>query len=89
MDSAVVEPTQACQEAERKLQDYVDRCLTSVEITRIEEHLAVCERCANCYRFETQVRTYVREACAAEPCPETLKLRLRSLCVECDADDRS
>ena len=86
MSTALVEPTHACREAERRLQEYVDRSLTAAEIARIEEHLAICERCANCYRFETEVRTYVREACAAEPCPETLKLRLRSLCLECGSD---
>jgi anti-sigma factor (TIGR02949 family) len=86
MSSALVEPTQACREAERRLQEYVDRQLTDDEIDRIEQHLAVCERCTNCYRFETEVRLYVREACVTEPCPETLKLRLRSLCVGCDTD---
>ena len=79
MNSALVEPTSACREAERRLQEYVDRQLTAGEIARIEEHLAVCERCANCYRFETEVREHVKRLCD-EPCPETLKVRLRNLC---------
>ena len=84
METTLVEPKAACREAEQRLQDYVDRQLTEADIGAIEEHLAVCEHCAACYRFEVEVRSYVRQACAAEPCPETLKLRLRSLCVDCD-----
>jgi len=86
MSTSLAEPTSACREAERRLQEYVDRQLTAVEIARIEQHLAACEHCSNCYRFETEVRVYVREALAAEPCPETLKVRLRSLCSECGTD---
>ncbi len=86
MSTSLVEPQLACREAERRLQEYVDRQLTGAEIRAIEEHLAVCERCADCYRFEAEVRTYVKRACAAEPCPETLKVRLRTLCREGTCD---
>lgn len=86
--SAVDHPAldRSCLEAERRLQEYVDRVLTAAEIAEIEAHLAVCERCARCYRFESEVRTLVRLAATEECCPETLKLRLRNLCAECDCD---
>src|SRR3712207_7078071 len=64
--SSLAEPQLACREAERRLQEYVDRQLTTTEIRAIEEHLAVCARCADCYRFEVEVRTYVKQACVAE-----------------------
>ena len=73
---------QACVEAERRLQEYVDRQLTQAEILTIEAHLASCPRCANCYRFETEMRVHLKKVCS-EPCPEPLKVRLRSLCYEC------
>jgi len=85
--SAPIAPTpQAhCAEAERRLQEYVDRALTATEIRAIEAHLADCDRCARCYRLETEMRAQVRRVCS-EPCPESLKVRLRSLCVECDCE---
>jgi anti-sigma factor (TIGR02949 family) len=84
MSVSLSEPKKACLEAERRLQAYVDRQLTVAEIEDIELHLASCERCADCYRFEQHVWEHVRRLCVAEPCPEHLKLRLRSLCSGCD-----
>jgi anti-sigma factor (TIGR02949 family) len=75
-----------CAEAELKLQAYVDRALTEAEVRAIEEHLATCGYCARCYRLETEMRATVRRLCS-EPCPESLKVRLRNLCAECDCSD--
>jgi anti-sigma factor (TIGR02949 family) len=78
-------PEAQCAEAERRLQEYVDRVLTATEIRAIESHLAVCDSCARCYRLETEMRAQVRRVCS-EPCPEAVKVRLRSLCTECDCE---
>ena len=78
-------PKVACAEAEERLQAYVDRALTAVEVVAIEAHLAVCAPCARCYRLETQMRESMRRA-GDEPCPEALKVRLRNLCAECDCE---
>jgi anti-sigma factor (TIGR02949 family) len=75
----------ACREAEERLQAYVDRALTAVEVEAIEAHLAVCPPCARCYRLETHMRESMRRA-GDEPCPEALKVRLRNLCAECDCE---
>ena len=75
----------SCREAEMRLQAYVDRTLTPTEVAAIEQHLRACERCARCYRLEDEVRATVRRLCE-EPCPESLKVRLRNLCADCDCD---
>jgi anti-sigma factor (TIGR02949 family) len=75
----------ACHEAEERLQAYVDRALTAAEVVAIEAHLAVCEPCARCYRLETHMRATMR-LIGDEPCPESLKVRLRNLCAECDCE---
>jgi anti-sigma factor (TIGR02949 family) len=75
-----------CVEAERRLQEYVDRALTPDEIVVIEAHLATCTYCARCYQFESGIRAQLKKACD-EPCPESLKTRLRNICAECDCDD--
>jgi len=75
----------ACAEAEQFLQAYADRVLTIDEIHAVERHLAVCPHCARCYQFETEVRAQLKRVCD-EPCPESLKVRLRNLCAECDCE---
>ena len=75
-----------CVEAEKRLQAYVDRQLTAAEVVLIEAHLETCDRCARCYQLETVVWERVKLACN-EPCPETLKKRLRNLCAECGCED--
>jgi anti-sigma factor (TIGR02949 family) len=75
-----------CADAETRLQSYVDRVLTPTEVGEIEAHLAACPSCARCYQLEQDIRAQLKAACS-EPCPESLKMRLRNLCAECDCDD--
>jgi anti-sigma factor (TIGR02949 family) len=44
-----------CEEAFRKLNDYLDRRLTPEETRIIEEHLEICAWCAREFAFETSV----------------------------------
>jgi anti-sigma factor (TIGR02949 family) len=75
----------ACATAEARLQYYVDRQLTATEVAEVEAHLAVCPSCARCYRLESEIRASLKRLCS-EPCPESLKVRLRNLCAECDCE---
>jgi anti-sigma factor (TIGR02949 family) len=49
-----------CEDAFRRLDDYVDRALGEEERVKVEAHLAVCEACASEYRFENSVIREVR-----------------------------
>jgi anti-sigma factor (TIGR02949 family) len=49
-----------CEEVFRRFDDYLDRELTPEEIQLVEEHMAICERCAREYRFEESVLRNVR-----------------------------
>lgn len=51
-------PPYACEDALRRLDDYLDRQLPADEARRVEAHLAVCAACASKYRFE---RRFVAE----------------------------
>ena len=44
-----------CEEAFRRLNDYLDRRLTPEEARILEEHLAICAWCAREFNFETSV----------------------------------
>jgi anti-sigma factor RsiW len=67
-----------CIECEQMMQPYLDRVLSEPERREAEEHLAECEWCSARYRFETELRQYVRITYAETMRPE-LKAKLAAL----------
>jgi anti-sigma factor (TIGR02949 family) len=67
-----------CADCEQLLQPYLDRDLNEAERVEAEEHLAVCDPCRRRYRFEAELRRFVRLA-AAEPMTADLRARLLSI----------
>jgi anti-sigma factor (TIGR02949 family) len=61
-----------CKEAFRRLDDYLDRELAADELTRVKDHLAVCEVCAREFRFDDAVLKGVRESVARIQAPPGL-----------------
>jgi anti-sigma factor (TIGR02949 family) len=74
--------TDPCKGAEHQLQPYLDRVLTSEELTRLEQHLACCAYCNERYTFEAHLRDTVRRCCASTPVPDDLVERLRLRLVQ-------
>jgi len=68
-------PCDACEEL---LQGYLDRELTDSEVGQAESHLDACDYCRRRYRFEDDLRTYVRTT-AAERMPSGLMDKLTQL----------
>ena len=60
------------------MQPYMDRVLTDAERGEAEAHLDECAYCRKRYRFEVELRRYVRRA-VVEPMPVELKARLAAL----------
>jgi len=67
-----------CDKCEELMQPYLDRVLTDAEMFEAEEHLERCSWCAKRYRFEEELRQYVRVA-VSEPMPIDLKQKLLAL----------
>jgi anti-sigma factor RsiW len=67
-----------CEHCERMMQPYLDRMLSVAEQAAAEAHLAGCNWCAKRYRFEIELRQYVRVA-VSEPMPPELKQKLAAL----------
>jgi anti-sigma factor (TIGR02949 family) len=67
-----------CAKCEEVLQPFLDRELTEAERQEAEAHLDECSYCRKRYRFEVELRRYVRRA-VAEPMPPELKARLAKL----------
>jgi len=67
-----------CEKCEEVMQPYLDRVLDDSERAEAEAHLAGCGYCRKRYRFEENLRQFVRRACSEEMPPE-LKQKLAAL----------
>jgi anti-sigma factor (TIGR02949 family) len=67
-----------CEKCEELLQPWLDRELNDVERAEAEVHLNGCAYCRRRYRFEAELRRFVRQA-ADEPMPIELRERLAAL----------
>jgi predicted anti-sigma-YlaC factor YlaD len=67
-----------CEDCEQWMQPYMDRVLTEAERVEAEAHLDECAYCRKRYRFEVDLRQFVRQA-VVEPMPAELKRKLADL----------
>jgi anti-sigma factor (TIGR02949 family) len=68
-----------CAHCEEVMQPFMDRVLTDTERAEAEAHLDECSYCRKRYRFEENLRVFVRQAVASEPMPVELKRKLAEL----------
>jgi anti-sigma factor (TIGR02949 family) len=67
-----------CEQCEEQLQPYLDRELSDAERAEAEKHLDGCSYCRKRYRFEAELRRFVRQAVVEEMTPD-LKAKLAAL----------
>jgi anti-sigma factor (TIGR02949 family) len=67
-----------CAKCEEMLQPYLDRELSDSERAVAEKHLDGCSYCRKRYRFEVELRRFVRQA-VVEEMPPDLKAKLSAL----------
>ena len=65
-----------CEEAFRRLDDYLDRELGPDERRQVEEHLRICEVCTSEFVFEASVLTGVRRKLRSLSAPSDLLGRI-------------
>lgn len=68
-----------CEEAFRKLDDFLDRRLDVRGRQLVEEHLAICDGCAAEFGFEASVLENVRRKMREGSAPPDLLDRIRTL----------
>jgi anti-sigma factor (TIGR02949 family) len=72
----------SCENALRRLDEYVDRALSPDELRQVEAHLAECLRCAEEFRFEASLIHGIRARLQRLAIPPSLlrsiTLRLRA-----------
>jgi len=67
-----------CDHYEEVMQPFLDRSLSVEEQVSVETHLESCPWCSPRFRFEQELRGYVRVACSEEMSP-SLKAKLAAL----------
>jgi anti-sigma factor (TIGR02949 family) len=65
-----------CEEAFRRLDDYLDRELSLDEMRQVDEHLRTCEVCTSEFVFEASVLTEVRRKLRSLSAPPDLLARI-------------
>jgi anti-sigma factor (TIGR02949 family) len=65
-----------CEEAFRRLDDFLDRRLAHTEMHLIEEHLEICAACAREFAFEASVLNGVRQKLRQLSVPPDLQARI-------------
>lgn len=72
----------SCKDAFRRLDDYLDRELTEVEIRLVREHLETCATCASEFTFEASVIACVRRKVQRIAMPSDLMKRISAKLTE-------
>jgi Putative zinc-finger len=67
-----------CDKCEEMMQPYMDKVLSDDELAEAQAHLDGCTYCRKRYRFEVELRQFVRTAVVEEMTPE-LKQKLAEL----------
>ena len=67
-----------CKETVAKLQTYLDRELTEIEMVEVRYHLDACPPCENFFRFEAHLKRLVWTCHASEKAPSDLLDRISS-----------
>ncbi len=67
-----------CIDCETMMQPYMDGMLTAEEVIEAKEHLEACPPCDRRYKFEEQLRHFVRVA-TDEPMSDSFREKLSDL----------
>ena len=68
-----------CKEALARLDDYVDRELSPLDLKLVDRHLKICHECARKFAFESGLQEGLRQKLARLDVPEDLLTNIRSL----------
>jgi anti-sigma factor (TIGR02949 family) len=66
----------SCEEAFRRIDEYLDRELAAFEVARVRTHLETCGACAGEFAFEQQVLRSVKEKLRRVALPAELRERI-------------
>ncbi len=65
-----------CSATLLRLYEYLDGEMTTTDTARIKAHLDECGPCMQQHDRETALKALIRRACACEPAPTELRMRI-------------
>ena len=68
-----------CEQAVKRLTDYLSHELSEGEQAGVERHLSVCRGCLEMFSFEEQLLEVVRARASEGGAPDTLRRRILAL----------
>jgi anti-sigma factor (TIGR02949 family) len=73
-----------CEEAVRRLWEYLDGTLDEADREAVDEHLSFCRRCCGEAEFAKELRTFLRSSADVE-LPEDVRARLTATLDELES----
>jgi len=77
-----------CEEVFRRLNDYLDRELSTAEMTMVKEHLDTCAQCASEYAFEDGVLRELKDKLRRIDLPQSLVDKVAAILTDAQRRDR-
>ena len=71
-----------CEQTIQRLNGYIDRELSDVEVRRVKEHLDDCPPCEQVFEFQAGMKRLVRRECCTDEAPVRLREWVRKLATE-------
>jgi len=71
-----------CDEALRRLEDYLDGELSDEDLRKVQDHLDTCAPCTSQFRFEASVLQGIRQRLQRTDLPPDLLTRIRRMLDE-------
>ena len=65
-----------CKETMARLQNFLDRELSEVEVREVRMHLGACPPCQNHFHFEEKLKVLVKSHGCPEKAPASLRDRI-------------
>jgi mycothiol system anti-sigma-R factor len=66
-----------CEEAVKKLYEYLDHELDMATAEQLDKHLEICKSCCDHFELERKLKTLIQETCIDEKAPQFLKNKIR------------
>jgi mycothiol system anti-sigma-R factor len=65
-----------CEEAVKRLQEYIDKELDRASAEQVEKHLDLCRICCDHMEFEKNMKSLVQESCFQAKAPQFLMQKI-------------
>jgi len=67
-----------CEEAVKKLYEYIDKELDRSTVEQLDRHLEICKSCCDHFEFERKVKALIQDSVFVQKAPISLKDRIQT-----------